>query len=69
MLRSPTHPLWVNRAAEWVFYGACDPSWEGQGTAAIRSAIGVGGYNRETGVLDVVEAAIKSACPTGSSAM
>lgn len=55
--------FWVNRLAEWVFYGACDPSLGKAGNSRDPSAIGVGGYNRETGVLDVVEAAIKKRVP------
>ena len=55
--------FWVNRLAEWVFYGACDPSLGLKGNSRDPSAIGVGGYNRETGVMDVVEAAIKKRVP------
>ncbi len=55
--------FWVNRLAEWIFYGACDPSLGRAGNSRDPSAIGVGGYNRETGVLDVVEAAIKKRVP------
>ena len=51
--------FWVNRLAEWVFYGACDPSLGRAGNSRDPSAIGVGGYNRETGIMDVVEAAIR----------
>ncbi|WP_293222293.1 phage terminase large subunit [Ottowia sp.] len=55
--------FWVNRLAEWVFYGACDPSLGKAGASRDPSAIGVGGYNREKGVMDVVEAAIKKRVP------
>lgn len=55
--------FWVNRLAEWVFYGACDPSLGKAGNSRDPSAIGVGGYNRETGVMDVVEAVIKKRVP------
>jgi predicted phage terminase large subunit-like protein len=55
--------FWVNRMAEWVFYGACDPSLGKAGASRDPSAIGVGGFNRHTGVLDVVEAAIKKRLP------
>lgn len=55
--------FWVNRLAEWVFYGACDPSLGKAGNSRDPSAIGVGGFNRETGVLDVVEAQIKKRVP------
>lgn len=55
--------FWVNRLAEWVFYGACDPSLGKAGASRDPSAIGVGGYNRTTGILDVVEAKIKKRTP------
>lgn len=55
--------FWVNRLAEWVMYGACDPSLGRQGASRDPSALGVGGFNRETGVLDVVEALIKKRTP------
>lgn len=55
--------FWVNRLAEWVFYGACDPSLGKAGASRDPSAILVGGFNRETGILDVVEAAIRKRVP------
>jgi len=55
--------FWVNRLAEWIFYGACDPSLGRAGNSRDPSAIGIGGYNRETGVMDVVEAQIKKRVP------
>ena len=55
--------FWVNRLAEWIFYGACDPSLGKAGNSRDPSAIGIGGYNRETGVMDVVEAAIRKRVP------
>ncbi len=55
--------FWVNRLSEWVFYGACDPSLGKAGAGRDPSAIGVGGFNRATGVLDVVEAKIKKRTP------
>lgn len=55
--------FWVNRLSEWIFYGACDPSLGKHGAGRDPSAIGVGGYNRETGVLDVVEAKIRKRVP------
>ena len=55
--------FWVNRLAEWVFYGACDPSLGKAGNSRDPSAIGVGGYNRTLGILDVVEAKIKKRTP------
>jgi predicted phage terminase large subunit-like protein len=55
--------FWVNRLDQWVFYGACDPSLGRRGNQRDPSAIGVGGLNRETGVLDVVEALIAKRLP------
>jgi predicted phage terminase large subunit-like protein len=55
--------FWVNRLAEWVFYGACDPSLGKAGNSRDPSAIGVGGYQRVLGILDVVEAKIKKRTP------
>ncbi|EHP39412.1 phage protein [Cupriavidus basilensis OR16] len=55
--------FWVNRLAHWIFYGACDPSLGKSGGSRDPSAIGIGGLNRETGVLDVVEAQIRKRLP------
>lgn len=55
--------FWVNRLAEWLFFGACDPSMGKAGASRDPSALLVGGYNRETGILDVVEALIKKRLP------
>ncbi|CAN5438675.1 phage terminase large subunit [soil metagenome] len=55
--------FWVNRLLEWVFYGACDPSLGKAGASRDPSAIGVGGYQRVKGILDVVEAKIKKRTP------
>jgi predicted phage terminase large subunit-like protein len=55
--------FWVNRMADWVFYGACDPSLGKAGASRDPSALLVGGMNRVTGVLDVVEAQIKKRLP------
>ena len=55
--------FWVNRLADWVFYGACDPSLGKQGASRDPSALLVGGFNRQTGILDVVEAQIKKRLP------
>lgn len=55
--------FWVNRLAEWVFYGACDPSLGKAGASRDPSAIGVAGYQRVTGIMDVVEAKIKKRTP------
>lgn len=55
--------FWVNRLNEWLFYGAADPSLGKAGSSRDPSALLVGGYNRTTGVLDVVEAAVKKRLP------
>lgn len=55
--------FWVNRLADWIFFGACDPSLGKAGASRDPSALLVGGFNRQTGVLDVVEAAIKKRLP------
>jgi predicted phage terminase large subunit-like protein len=56
-----TIQFWVNRLNDWVFYGAVDPSLGKKGTSGATgdpSAILVGGFNRNTMILDVVEADI-----------
>ncbi|MBS0414364.1 MAG: phage terminase large subunit [Proteobacteria bacterium] len=55
--------FWVNRLPEWVFYGACDPSLGRAGNSRDPSALVVGGWQRESGVLCVVEANIKRRVP------
>ncbi len=63
---APFHGIidfWVNRLADWIFFGACDPSLGKAGASRDPSALLVGGLNRQTGVLDVVEAAIKKRLP------
>lgn len=55
--------FWVNRLSSWVFYGAIDPSLGKSGAGRDPSAILVGGFNRDTMVLDVVEALIKKRLP------
>lgn len=55
--------FWVNRLPSWVFYGAVDPSLGKAGASRDPSALLVGGLNRETAVLDVVEAGIKKRLP------
>jgi predicted phage terminase large subunit-like protein len=55
--------FWVNRLNDWLFYGACDPSLGKSGASRDPSALLVGGFNRATGILDVVEAQIKKRLP------
>ncbi|WP_334159360.1 phage terminase large subunit [Oryzomicrobium sp.] len=53
-----TLQFWVDRRNDWLFFGAIDPSLGRQNKARDPSAILVGGLNRNTMVLDVVEADI-----------
>ena len=55
--------FWVDRRADWLFFGAIDPSLGKQGKKRDPSAILVGGLNRNTMVLDVVEADIAKRVP------
>jgi predicted phage terminase large subunit-like protein len=56
--------FWVNRLIEWVFFGAIDPSLGKKGSVSgDPSAILVGGLNRRTMILDVVEADIQRRVP------
>ena len=55
--------FWVSRLPYWVFYGACDPSLGKAGQSRDPSAILVGGFDRKTGILDVVLAAIAKRVP------
>lgn len=50
--------FWVNRLDEWIFFGAIDPSLGKRAKKGDPSAILVGGMNRKTMILDVVEADI-----------
>lgn len=55
--------FWVELRPDWVFFGACDPSLGRLGASRDPSAILVGGYSRQTGILDVVEARIARRVP------
>ena len=55
--------FWVDRRADWLFFGAIDPSMGKKAKARDPSAILVGGLNRDTMVLDVVEADIARRVP------
>jgi len=54
---------WVQPCRQWVFFGACDPSLGKNNAGRDPSAILVGGFDREHGVLDVVEAQISRRVP------
>lgn len=53
-----TLQFWVDRRNDWLFFGSIDPSLGKQNKRRDPSAILVGGLNRATMVLDVVEADI-----------
>lgn len=55
--------FWVNRLASWRFFGACDPSMGRTGAGRDPSAIVVGGFDRDRGILDVVHANIRRRTP------
>ena len=55
--------FWVDRRNDWMMFGAVDPSMGRVGASGDPSAILVGGLNRATGVLDVVEADIARRVP------
>lgn len=50
--------FWVNHLDEWIFFGSIDPSLGKRAKKGDPSAILVGGFNRKTLILDVVEADI-----------
>lgn len=58
-----TITFWVERSTDWVMFGACDPSLGKNNKGRDPSAILIGGLNRETGILDVVEASIRRRLP------
>lgn len=55
--------FWVQRLPHWIIFGACDPSM-GKGETSDPSAILVGGFDRNTKKLHVIEAAIKRRVPS-----
>lgn len=55
--------FWTERRA-WIFAGACDPSLGRSDRKGDPSAIIVVGLDRETGLVDVVEASIRRRVPT-----
>lgn len=54
---------WAQVVPEWMLFGAVDPSLGKRGASRDPSAILVGGFNRITGVLDVIEASIRRRLP------
>lgn len=55
--------FWVQPSRDWVFYGAHDPSLGRQNKSRDPSASLVGGFDRNHGILDVVEAIVARRIP------
>ncbi|NOR68991.1 MAG: hypothetical protein GQ532_04735, partial [Methylomarinum sp.] len=55
--------FWVQKLSHWVYFGACDPSM-GKGESSDPSALVVGGMDRNTMLLHVIEAEIKRRTPS-----
>lgn len=55
--------FWVQPCRFWVYFGACDPSLGKKNKSRDPSAVLVGAFDREHGVLDVVEASIVRRLP------
>ncbi|WP_136414807.1 hypothetical protein [Herbaspirillum sp. ST 5-3] len=55
--------FWVQRALDWIMFGACDPSM-GKGETSDPSAILVGGFDPRMKRLHVIEALIKRRVPS-----
>lgn len=55
---------WVQPCRDWVFFGSHDPSLGKHSNKGDPAAILVGGFDREHGILDVVEARIARMLPT-----
>ena len=58
-----TVTFWVEHNPRWLYFGAVDPSLGKNNKGRDPSAILVGGFDRQTGVLDVVEASIAKRLP------
>ena len=54
---------WVQPLREWIFFGAIDPSLGKKGKGRDPSAILIGGFDRLSGIMDVVEASIRKRLP------
>jgi len=55
--------FWPERLRAWIFYGALDPSLGKNNKGRDPSALLVGGFNRLTGIVDVVHADIRKRTP------
>lgn len=54
---------WTLKRSDLIFFGALDPSLGKKGHGRDPSAILIGGFNRLTGTMDVVEASIRRRLP------
>ncbi|MDN5785735.1 phage terminase large subunit [Pseudorhodobacter sp.] len=54
---------WVQPQRDWIYFGAIDPSLGKNGKGRDPSAILIGGLDRLTGIMDVVEASIRKRLP------
>ena len=54
---------WVQPIREWIHFGAIDPSLGKKGKGRDPSAIIIGGFDRLSGTMDVVEASIRKRLP------
>ncbi|MBF0095753.1 MAG: phage terminase large subunit [Magnetococcales bacterium] len=54
---------WSEQNPSWLFFGAVDPSLGKSGGKGDPSAILIGGFDRTSGILDIVEADIRSRLP------
>lgn len=54
---------WVQPSRDWIHFGAIDPSLGKHGKGRDPSAILIGGFDRMTGTMDVVEASIRKRLP------
>lgn len=55
--------FWTMPVREWIYFGAIDPSLGGKKKGRDPSAILIGGYDRLSGKMDVVEASIRKRLP------
>jgi predicted phage terminase large subunit-like protein len=55
---------WVQPLRDWVFFGGIDPSLGKKNKGSDPSAILIGGYDRLSGIMDVVEASIRKRLPS-----
>lgn len=54
---------WVQPNRDWIYFGAIDPSLGKKGKGRDPSAILIGGFDRLSGIMDLVEASIRKRLP------